>query len=212
MKRQSLNIFRLLTLTGFFLGSLSLSAQENAAKKDEHKIQEVIGMDAPAAPSPVNADGTVTDTAAPAAKPMKSDEILKRAVNWVKLDNPKYVKSSGVNSGSKAECVVTFKYKPKELNPQADVEGTITMHVSIEAKEGKYRYTISKINHVAKNTEMSGGDIYNEVPQCGSMKLPPDLWKKIKSEGMKEANLVSADLKEAMKVPSDAPQGEKDEW
>ena len=44
------------------------------------------------------------------------------------------------------------------------------------------------------------------------MKMPGDMWKKIKSEGMKEAATVASDLKEAMKVASDAPQGDKDEW
>jgi hypothetical protein len=40
------------------------------------------------------------------------------------------------------------------------VQGSITMHVSIDAKEGKYRYTISKLNHNAKNGDYTGGDVY----------------------------------------------------
>jgi hypothetical protein len=207
-----MKLFTFFTAASLCFATTFLSAQD-APKKDEHKIQEVVSLDATAAAPTPNADGTMpVDTGIPAAKPLGSGEILKRAVNFVKIENSKYVKSSGVNSGSRAECVVTFKYKPKELNPQADVEGTITMHISIEAKEGKYRYTISKISHAAKNPEMSGGDVYNDVPKCGSMKLPPNLWSKIKGEAIKDAAAVTSDLKEAMKVPSDAPQGDKDEW
>ena len=104
----------------------SLSAQE--AKKDEKKIQEVVTMMADPLPSTPNADGSLpVDTNPP--KGMAASEILKRAVNFVKMENKKYTKGNGVTTGSKAECVVTFAYKPKELNPTADVQGTITMHI-----------------------------------------------------------------------------------
>jgi hypothetical protein len=142
---------------------------------------------------------------------MAASEILKRAVNFVKMENIKYSKGNGVTTGSKAECVVTFVYKPKELNPTADVQGTITMHLSIDAKEGKYRYTISKLNHNAKNGDYTGGDIYGEVPKCGSMKLPPDMWKRIRSEAFKQSTLLASDLKEAMKISSSTPVN-SDEW
>ena len=139
----------------------SLSAQE--AKTDEKKIQEVISLMADPVSLPPNEDGSLpVDTNPP--KGMASGEILKRAVNFVKIESIKYKKGNGVTTGSKAECVVTFNYKPKELNPVADVQGTITMHLSIDAKEGKYRYTISKISHNAKIADYSGGDVYSEVP------------------------------------------------
>lgn len=186
----------------------SLSAQE--AKKDEKKIQEVVTMMADPLPSTPNADGSLpVDTNPP--KGMAASEILKRAVNFVKMENKKYTKGNGVTTGSKAECVVTFAYKPKELNPTADVQGTITMHLSIDAKEGKYRYTISKLNHNAKNGDYTGGDIYGEVPKCGSMKLPPDMWKRLKSEAFKQSAILANDVKEAMKISSTTPVN-SDEW
>lgn len=185
-----------------------LLAQE--PKKDDKKIQEVISIQADAVSMPPNADGSIpVDTMPP--KGMAASEILKRGVNFIKTESKKYTKGSGVTTGSKAECIATFSYKPKELNPAADVTGTITMHVSIDAKEGKYRYTISKINHNAKNPEYTGGDVYNEVPKCGSMKLPPDFWKRIRSEAFKQSAIVIAELKEAMLVPSSTPVN-SDEW
>jgi hypothetical protein len=194
--------------TALLFSISTLSAQE--AKKEENKIQEVINISADAVSLPPNADGSIpVDTNPP--KGMAASEILKRAVNFVKIESKKYTKGNGVTTGSKAECVVTFNYKPKELNPTADVQGTITMHMSIDAKDGKYRYTISKINHNAKNAEYTGGDVYNDVPKCGSMKLPPDLWKRIRSEAMKQSALLAADLKEAMKISSTTPVN-SDEW
>jgi hypothetical protein len=194
--------------TAFLFLINSVSAQE--AKKEENKIQEVVTLMADPLPSVPNADGSIpVDTNPP--KGMAASEILKRAVNFVKMENKKYTKGNGVTTGTKAECVVTFAYKPKELNPTADVQGSITMHVSIDAKEGKYRYTISKLSHNAKNAEYTGGDIYSEVPKCGSMKLPPDMWKRIKSEALKQSGLLATDIKEAMKISSTTPVN-SDEW
>jgi hypothetical protein len=194
--------------TAFLFLASHVSAQE--VKKEENKIQEVITTMADPIPSTPNADGSLpVDTNPP--KGMAVSEILKRAVNFVKMENKKYTKGNGVTTGSKAECIVTFVYKPKELNPTADVQGTITMHLSIDAKEGKYRYTISKLSHNAKNADYTGGDVYAEVPKCGSMKLPPDMWKRIKSEAFKLSGVLATDVKEAMKISSTTPVN-SDEW
>jgi hypothetical protein len=191
----------------FFVNTTS--AQE-AKKDDVKKIQEVVILIADPIPSTPNADGSLAvDTNPP--KEMASSEILKRAINFVKMESTKYIKGNRVTTGSKAECLVTFNYKPKELNPVADVQGTITMHISIEAKEGKYRYTISKINHNAKNVDFTGGDIYSEVPACGSMKLPSDLWNRIRREAIKHTGELANDLKEAMKISSTTTVN-SDEW
>ena len=184
-------------------------AQEEP-KKNEKKIQEIVNVEPETPETKKDADGNeIVDTLPPAQTSVS--EILKRAVNFVKIENSKYTKGSGVTTGSKAEFTASFTYKPKELNPQADVQGSFTMHVSIEAKEGKYRYTISKIMHVAKNPEYTGGDVYSEVPKCGSMKLPPDQWKRLRSESLKNASLVTTELKAFMKKSSSEPIN-PDEW
>lgn len=203
-----------MTITKLFLGLTCLVATTTSIaqeqKKDGPKIQEVITLDADSVSQTPLADGSVpADTTGP--KPMAQTEILKRAVNFAKIESPKYVKGNAITTAGKAEFTANFKYKPKELNPQADVEGSFTMHVSIEAKQGKYRYTISKINHVAKNAEYSGGNVYSDVPTCGSMKLPDVMWKQMRSEAIKQAMTIVSELKEAMKIPSDK-QIDKEEW
>ena len=201
--------FRYIIYSVVFLFLVNNSFAQDS-KPDEKKIQEVINMVADPEPTAPLPDGSIpVDTNGP--KPMPATEILKRAVNFAKSENKKYTKTNGVTAGSKAECVITFKYKPKELNPQADVEGVFTMHLSIEAKEGKYRYVITKIHHTAKNAEFTGGDIYSEVPKCGSMVLPMDLWRRMKSEALKNAMTVTEDVKDAMKIRSDKPV-DGDEW
>jgi hypothetical protein len=192
----------------FLISLAKVSAQDSPV--DEKKIQEIVTVEAEMAALPPNEDGSIPeDTSGP--KEMASSEILKRAINFMKIESKKYTKGNAITTGSKAECVITFKYKPKELNPKADVQGSITMHVSIEAKTGKYRYTISKLQHHAIKGDLSGGDAYNEVPTCGSLNMPLDLWKRIRGEAIQKTSVVIDDLKEAMKVSSATPVN-ADEW
>jgi len=158
---------------------------EFGAKKNETKITEVVTTDS-----------------------VPSSELLQRAVNWIKVESLKYKKASGTTSSSKAECTASFPVKPKQLNPEVDYTGKITMKVVIECKASKYRYTVSDIRHVSKNGRTTGGSIDNLVPECGSNAMNEMVWKKLKGEAMRGAGLVVQDLKEGMQkasneVPSD---------
>lgn len=149
----------------------------------------------------------VVDTL-PALMPAPLAEILKRAQGWYALKNKKFIKASGTNSGKSVACNVMFTFKQKILNPENDVDGKITMDIVIEAKEGKYRYTIKNIKHIANKKAMSGGDIYLEVPEAGSMTITDRTWKHIRSESFAYAKILTDDLKAAMKAEIVV----KDEW
>jgi hypothetical protein len=150
----------------------------------------------------------VADTGNP-MMPAPSSEIYKRAQNWYKAKAVKFVKANGTNSGSNVSCNATFTYKQKILNPENEVDGEITMDVIIEAKEGKYRYTIKNIKHKATKEGMNGGDIYLAVPECGSMKISDLTWKHIKSAAYADIQIVIDELKARMKEDGDK---KKDDW
>lgn len=156
-------------------------------KKEDTKLTEVITTDS-----------------------LPASELLKRVVNFVKVESTKYSKTNGVTTGSKAEFVANFPVKPKDLNPQTDYTGKLSMKVSVECKDSKYRYTITQLKHVSLSGKTSGGSIDNVVPDCGSMGMSDLTWKKLKGEMLKNANVVIADLKEAMQKTSDQASG--DEW
>lgn len=189
-----MNIFKLFFFLCFF-GSSSLALSQTAEgagtepkgkPKKETKYTEIIPTDS-----------------------VPASELLKRAVNWVKEDVPKYDKTNGVTTSAKAECVATFSVKPKVLNPECDYTGTVSMKVVIECKDNKYRYTVSGIVHKSKTGKTSGGSIDNIVPECGSMVMSDVEWKKIKGEAIKCANLAITDLKEGMLKDS---KGFGDDW
>ena len=169
---------------------------------DKHGKKKIVET-----PPPVEA---APDTTSPMI-PAPVSELAKRAQGWSEDKPVKYTKSNCTNSGSSVICQVSFPYKVKELNPTDKVEGEITMTVTIEAKEGKYRYTINNIKHKATVADASGGDIYVAVPECGSMTLSDLSWKHIKSAAFADAKLVADDLKAKMAVPS-GDGTKKDDW
>jgi hypothetical protein len=150
----------------------------------------------------------VADTLSP-MMPAPPAEIVKRAQNWYMEKNPKYTKANGSNSGKTVTCNVSFPYKQKLLNPENDVDGKFTMDVIIEAKDGKYRYTVKNIKHIANKQGMSGGDIYAKIPEAGSMAITDRTWKHVKSEAFTCAKFVIEDFKAKI---AEEVKDDKDEW
>lgn len=160
---------------------------EFAKKKVETKLTEVIPTDSVA-----------------------GGDLMKRAVSWIKVESDKYKKSSGTTTSTKVECSASFPVKPRELNPEVDFTGKITMKVVIECKDSKYKYTVSDIQHISKSGKTSGGSIDNLVPDCGSMGMNDLVWKRLKGEALKGAALVVTDLKAGMgKIDGEA---KAEEW
>jgi hypothetical protein len=166
-------------------------------KKKKHHVEEV-----PAE--------TPLDTLPP-TMPAPQQEIVKRAQAWYQapVPNKKYTKTNGSNSGKSVTCVATFIFKQKVLNPVNEVDGKFVMDVIIEAKEGKYRYTVKNIKHVATKAGMSGGDVFELIPEAGSMAITDRTWILIKEQSMKSASIVVDDLKAFMK---NEIHDCKDEW
>ena len=176
---------------------------EAKGKKGKKKIEE---------PPPPPLEEGAPDTTNPFI-PAPQAEVLKRAQNWYTLKNDKIKKSNGTNSGKSVSCQLTFPFKQKILNPenpQANIEGSLIMDLTIDAKEGKYRYTIKNISHKANKAGMSGGDIYAKIPECGSMNISDKTWKQIRSEAFGNAQIVIDDLKTMMN--RDVVDSKKDDW
>ncbi len=183
---------KLLTLIAFI--SIGLTAKSQT--EEPYKIYKQEKVD-------------VTNTAD--TIPISASELAKRAKHWFEVSTKKYEKSNGSATSSKIESDVTFAYKPKELNPKADVQGTITMKVTIECKSGRYRYTISDVRHVAKNNTYTVGNILNPIPECGSMKIPKDMLIDIKARASKDVSMVVDEIKKAM-AGDPAGQPKPNEW
>jgi hypothetical protein len=198
-------------------------------KEDESKmIREVITLQvdkaafAPkAAPAPPAKKGKnqppqsepAPDTTGITTMPAPASEIQKRMQNYTQVKPVgKYTKSNCAANGATTTCNASFEYKSKELNPTEKIDGKIIMTITLEAKEGKYRYTINNIKHVADDGVTNGGDVYNLVPECGSTKISALTWKRIKGAALADAKIVADDLKTFMSKLSSETDVKKDEW
>ena len=153
------------------------------------------------------------DTSGVTTMPAPISEIQKRMQNYTQTKpSGKYAKSNCAANGGNATCVASFDYKSKELNPTEKIDGKIIMTITIEAKEGKYRYTINNIKHVADDGVTTGGDVYSLVPECGSNKISALTWKRIKGAALADAKIVADELKAIMSKLSSESNPKKDEW
>lgn len=175
-------------LTGQTAGATAPKQEDEfARKKPETKMSEVITTDS-----------------------LPASALMARAVAWIKADSDKYRKTSGTTTGNKAECMASFPVKPKELNPEVDYTGKITMKVLIECKDSRYRYTVSEIRHESKSGRTTAGSIDNIVPECGSVAMHDLVWKKLKGEALRDAAMVVSDLKKGMS--EDPVEVNEDDW
>lgn len=190
MKNNNLKtlIVTLLISFGLNLFSQTKSNTDPAKKKKETKITEV-----------------VTNT----SDSVSSSEYIKRANNWLKVEKKEYEIKPGTVTGSKIEFSAIFLVKPKELNPEVDYNGKVTMNVLIECKDNRYKYTIYDIKHISKTGKATGGSIDNIVPECGGMIMGEVPWKKLRGEALKLAGKVAKDIKDGMSIDSGSSQ---DEW
>jgi len=177
-------IFLMVSSMQFLVAQTATSTKEPAQEEDEFAKKKIETKLIEVIP---------TDSVGPS-------DLVKRASKWMKAEAATYKKSAVGTSASNAECLASFPIKPKDLNPQIDYTGKITMKVRIECKTGKYRYTISEIKHVSKSGEASGGSVDNKVPECGSMLMADITWRKLKGEALRCAALVASDLKNGMGV------------
>jgi|SRR5690606_29972494 len=175
-------------LTSSLLFSQSNAAEDEfSKKKPETKFVEVVSTDS-----------------------LGAGDLLKRANHWMSVRSDRYLKTGSSVTGTKTECLAVFPVKPKQLNPEVDYTGKITMKVIIECKNSRYRYTVSDIRHESKSGLTTAGSIDNEVPECGSVAMHDIMWRKLKAEALHNAALVVAEIKDSMSY--DFVETNEDDW
>ena len=160
-------------------------------------------------PSKKKKETKVTEVVSNTSDSIPAVEYFKRANNWLKAEKKDYEVKPGTAGGSKLEFLATFLVKPKELNPEVDYNGKVTMNVLIECKDNRYKHTIYDIKHISKTGKATGGSIDNIVPECGGMIMGEVPWKKLRGEALKLAGKVAKDIKDGMAIDSGSSQ---EEW
>lgn len=66
---------------------------------------------------------------------------------------------------------------------------SIFFHYAIDIKDNKYRVTLSNFYHFCTGAaSCTGGNLYEEKPQCGYFWMPKKRWTSIKDFALKQSN------------------------
>jgi len=70
--------------------------------------------------------------------------------------------------------------------------------ISVFVKEGRYKYTITDLEHVSNQNGYSGGALEDDKPDCGGMRMVKKGWLQVKEQTSEKVALIIADLKATM--------------
>lgn len=121
------------------------------------------------------------------------DELYKRAKNLGVLGN-NTVKDDPANG------TYTYKgqFKVSYPAPQVGMQhtGVVDYKVTIQVKDGKYRYIITDFVHSSEKA--NGGKLESNLPECGKYTLTMAGWGSIKRSVMEQTDKFIAGLKSRM--------------
>lgn len=71
--------------------------------------------------------------------------------------------------------------------------------LTIECKDGKYRYTLTGFEHFDPLGKFSGGPLELEKPVCGTFYFPKKKWREMKNDIYNDANELLSEIRKNMK-------------
>ncbi len=90
-----------------------------------------------------------------------------------------------------------------------NLNGTVSFTVRIDAKDGKYRYIITDFEH--SEPRGSGGKLELDKAECGTSRMLPASWKKIKTLTTNQINDLVTDIKRIVREYENDP-ARNDDW
>ncbi len=126
---------------------------------------------------------------------------FKSAKNVIQLDDK--VAGKIIGKGN-------IPYDAPAFNPGTNFSGYFELMLTVELKDGRFRYSIEDLQHVANKSGCSGGALINEKASGNRfLGTAPSKkgWKKIQKTGNSDAQALIYTLVEAMKKPS-----QSDDW
>jgi hypothetical protein len=127
--------------------------------------------------------------------------IYDRAFSWAQNNKYRIIqmdKENGVMS-CEGSFPVTYPGPRAGMNDNGSVKFTVT----VNAKDGRYKYDITNFKHEGAKGKGNGGALENKSAECGKFVLPDGGWAKIKKDTAAKMKEVINDLQLSI-----SPQGE----
>lgn len=134
--------------------------------------------------------------------------IYDRAFSWAQTNKYKITqmdKTNGVLS-CEGSFLVTYPGPRVGMNDNGVVKFTVT----INAKDGRYKYDITNFKHEGGKGKGNGGALELKSAECGKFVLPDSGWAKIKKDTAAKMKEVINDLQLSISPEGDAPV--KSDW
>ena len=147
---------------------------------------------------PKDPNGKITFTEVIQVKELSKDQLYSKANKWFS-DN--YKSSSAIELESEEAGKMESKgiFKVYKIPGESDKAGGIYYKISVETRDGRYKYTITNFVHKdhAHNVG-SGGKLEREEPLSGYAELPEEVWGSIKDQAYEQTTVLIESLKKGM--------------
>jgi len=89
-------------------------------------------------------------------------------------------------------------------------QGNVKYTLTIQCKDGRYKYTLTDFIHECHTGYGSGGNLSNEIPDCGYGRCPKGGWMDIKGQGETYIKNLEISIVEGMSNKSKSSKN--DDW
>jgi hypothetical protein len=93
-------------------------------------------------------------------------------------------------------------YDAPAFNPGTNFTGSFHFMLTLEFKDGRYKYMFENLRHMAYKSSYSGGLLTNEKPECGGMFMTIKAWRTITFTGYEMINQTIDSMTDSMKNSS----------
>lgn len=138
----------------------------------------------------------------------KKDVIYDRAFSWAQ--NNKYRITQMDKGNGVMNCEGSFPVTYPGPRVGMNDNGMVKFAVTVNAKDGRYKYDITNFKHEGGKGKGNGGPLENKSAECGKFVLPDSGWAKIKKDTAAKMKEVINDMQLSISPAGEAPM--KSDW
>jgi Domain of unknown function (DUF4468) with TBP-like fold len=136
------------------------------------------------------------------------DVIYDRAFSWAQNNKFRITQMDKANGVMTCEGSFLVTYPGPRVGMNDN--GVIKFTVTVNAKDGRYKYDIINFKHEGGKGKGNGGPLENKSAECGKFVLPDGGWAKIKKDTAIKMKALISDLKASISQQGEAPV--KSDW
>jgi hypothetical protein len=139
---------------------------------------------------------------------INKDAIYDRAFSWAQNNKFRITQMDKANGVMTCEGAFPVTYPGPRVGMNDN--GLVKFTVTVNAKDGRYKYEITNFKHEGAKGKGNGGPLESKSAECGKFVLPDGGWAKIKKDTANKMTDIINDLKASISPQGNAPA--KEDW